>query len=149
ARKAAEVRGAAHVLAKQHRLHVGGPHPHLEVTLHYHPRDNRVRDDDNPIPTLKACSAGLVHDAVVVDDAPTHMTAHVPVTRGPGEPRLWLVVAIPPQRLSDAAGASGRAHHPRTPRCGRQRRSWGSNPDTSAQRSGSPEASVPCEGWRG
>lgn len=103
ARKTAEVRGAAHVLAKQHRLHVGGPHPHVEVTLHYRPRDNRVRDVDNPIPTLKACCDGLVDAGVVVDDAPTHMTKHMTVIHESGEPRLWLVVAIPPQRLSDAA----------------------------------------------
>lgn len=97
ARKAAELRETAHVLAKKHRLHIGGPYPHVEVTLHYVPRDRRTRDSENPIPTLKACCDGLVDAGVVEDDDPTHMTKHMPVIHDPSglNARLWLAVAFP------------------------------------------------------
>lgn len=97
ARKAAELRETAHVLAKKHRLHIGGPYSHVEVTLHYVPRDRRTRDSENPIPTLKALADGLVDAGVVVDDDPTHMTKHMPVIHDPSglKPRLWLAVAFP------------------------------------------------------
>jgi crossover junction endodeoxyribonuclease RusA len=97
AKKAAMLRETACLLAKQQRLHLGGPYPHIEVTLHYVPRDRRVRDTENPIPTLKALADGLVDAGVVVDDDPTHMTKHMPVIHDPSglKPRLWLVVEFP------------------------------------------------------
>jgi crossover junction endodeoxyribonuclease RusA len=97
ARKAAALREAAHVLAKKHRLHIGGPYSHVEVTLHYTPRDRRVRDVENPTPTLKACCDGLVDAGVVIDDDPGHMTKHMPVIHDPSglKARLWLEVVFP------------------------------------------------------
>lgn len=98
ARKVAEVREAAHLLALKHRLHIGGPSEHVEVTLHYTPRDRRIRDVENPVATLKACCDGLVSAGVVIDDDPTHMTKYMPVIHEPSgsKPRLWLAVEFPP-----------------------------------------------------
>ena len=91
AKKVAEVRQAALILAKQAHL---GPYEQVRVTLHYRPRDKRVRDIENPVPTLKALCDGLVDAGVVVDDDPAHMVKEMPVIHDPTglKPRLWLVV---------------------------------------------------------
>lgn len=74
---------------------------HLTVGLHYRPGDNRLRDADNLVPTLKvACDAlarGKRRDWVglelVPDDTPQYMTKLMPVIHpGPGVRRLWLEV---------------------------------------------------------
>lgn len=94
ASKVAEVRQAAFVLAKQHRL--GGPWPQVRVTLHYVPRDRRIRDAENPTPTLKALCDGLVDAAVTVDDDPQHMVKDMPVIHDPSglKPHMWLSLEL-------------------------------------------------------
>lgn len=66
------------------------------VELHYVPADNRRRDADNLMPTLKVCCDGLVDAGVVPDDTPSYMDKVMPVIH-PGERflawRLWLVIA--------------------------------------------------------
>lgn len=78
---------------------------HLTVTLHYQPGDNRRRDADNLVPTLKAACDALARGKrrdwvgleLVPDDTPDHMTKNMPVIHpGPGERRLWLEVEIAP-----------------------------------------------------
>ena len=95
AKKAAAIRQVAHLLAKQAKL--GGPWPQVRVTLHYVPRDRRVRDAENPIPTLKACCDGLVDAGLVVDDDPTHMVKDMPVIHDPSglKARMWLAIDLP------------------------------------------------------
>jgi crossover junction endodeoxyribonuclease RusA len=84
------VRQAVHVLAIQAHL---GRHDRVRVTLHYQPRDQRVRDAENPTPTLKACCDGLVDAGVVKDDSPQFMVKDMPVIHPASRPaRLWLVV---------------------------------------------------------
>ena len=78
---------------------------HLTVTLHYAPGDNRRRDADNLVPTLKAACDALARGKrrdwvgleLVPDDTPDHMTKNMPVIHpGPGERRLWLEVEVTP-----------------------------------------------------
>ena len=98
ARKIREVRHAACVLAKASPL---GRHPvgKVRVTLHYIPRDRRTRDEENSVPTLKACCDGLVDAGLVPDDAPAYMEKPMPVLHPAASvsnlaPRLWLVVEV-------------------------------------------------------
>lgn len=89
-----QVRDTTCVLARQARI---GSWGRVQVTLHYQPRDRRVRDAENPTPTLKACCDGLVDAGVVVDDDPARMVKDMPVLHEPASvcglnPRLWLVV---------------------------------------------------------
>ncbi|OZM74188.1 hypothetical protein CFN78_06850 [Amycolatopsis antarctica] len=76
---------------------------HLTVTLHYRPGDNRRRDADNLVPTLKAACDALARGPrrdwigleLVPDDTPEHMTKRMPeIHRGPGVRRLWLTVEV-------------------------------------------------------
>lgn len=76
---------------------------HLTVTLHYQPGDNRRRDADNLVPTLKAACDALARGKrrdwvgleLVPDDTPQHMTKNMPIIHpGKGERRLWLEVQI-------------------------------------------------------
>lgn len=110
ARKVAEVRQAAFVLAKHAHL---GPYGRVQVALHYRPRDRRIRDTENPTPTLKACCDGLVSAKVVIDDDPAHMVKLMPIIHEPSSasgPRLWLTVQEtgPVTRLDLAESATAR-----------------------------------------
>ena len=76
---------------------------HLTVTLHYQPGDNRRRDVDNLVPTLKAACDALARGKrrdwigleLVPDDTPQHMTKRMPVIHpGPDERRLWLEIEV-------------------------------------------------------
>jgi len=68
---------------------------HVVVTLTYYPRDRRRRDADNLVPTLKACSDGLVDAGVTADDTPDLMQKHMPIIAAPdGDPRLVLIVEV-------------------------------------------------------
>lgn len=94
AAKVRMVRDAAHVLAKQSGI---GPCPRVRVELHYRPRDKRTRDEENSVPTLKACCDGIVDAGIVPDDAPAYMEKGMPVLHEPAstsglKPRLWLVL---------------------------------------------------------
>ncbi len=68
---------------------------HVEVWLHYWPRDKRRRDADNLVATLKVCCDALVDAGVVRDDTPAEMTKHMPVIHAPdGDPRLELTIRL-------------------------------------------------------
>lgn len=78
---------------------------HLDVTLHYAPGDNRARDADNLVPTLKAACDALARGKrrdwvgleLVPDDTPEHMTKHMPIIHpGKGKRRLWIEVEVTP-----------------------------------------------------
>jgi crossover junction endodeoxyribonuclease RusA len=89
------VRDATHVLAREARI---GRHERVRVTLHYRPRDSRVRDEENNVPTLKACCDGLVDAGIVPDDSPQFMVKDMPVIHEPRNlGRLWLVVTPLPE----------------------------------------------------
>lgn len=67
----------------------------FEVELHWQPRDNRRRDEENPIPTLKALADGLVDAGLAADDTPQDMRKHMPIIHQPvkGEPaKCWLEI---------------------------------------------------------
>ena len=92
------VRDATHVLAREARI---GRHERVRVTLHYRPRDKRIRDEENNVPTLKACCDGLVDAGIVPDDSPQFMEKDMPVIHPAASPaRLWLVVTPLPAEVS-------------------------------------------------
>ncbi len=103
AAKVRQVRDAAHILAKQCGI---GPWPRVQVTLHYIPRDKRVRDQENPTPTLKAVCDGIVDAGIVKDDSPEFMVKDMPVIHPAASvsglrPRLWVVItALGPEAAS-------------------------------------------------
>lgn len=67
--------------------------PHISVGLHYAPGDNRKRDCDNLVPTLKVAVDGLTTAKIVVDDDPVHVTTIMPtIHTGPGKRRLWITI---------------------------------------------------------
>ncbi|AUI64139.1 hypothetical protein B1H26_40170 [Amycolatopsis sp. BJA-103] len=78
---------------------------HLTVTLHYAPGDNRRRDEDNLVPTLKAACDALARGPrrdwigleLVPDDTDKYMTKNMPkIHPGKGERRLWLEIEVRP-----------------------------------------------------
>lgn len=85
-------RGVACDLARRDRI------PTLErftAVLHYQPRDNRARDADNLVASLKPLVDGLRDAHVAVDDDTAHYALASPQIHPArkGEPgRLWLVV---------------------------------------------------------
>lgn len=94
ARVVKEVREAAAWMAKQRKI---GAHERVQVALHIQPRDRRARDDENPVPTLKALCDGLVDAGVVVGDTAKHMRKEMPVIHESvkGQPAcMWLVVTV-------------------------------------------------------
>ena len=50
-----------------------------EVVLTWFVKDQRKRDDENPVPTLKALCDGLPDAGVVLDDTNRFMVKHMPV----------------------------------------------------------------------
>ncbi|MDI3315864.1 MAG: hypothetical protein QJR12_16790 [Mycobacterium sp.] len=90
ARRTAIVVNAVWATAKQ--LHLG-QHQHINVRLHFATGDNRRRDQDNLVATLKPCLDGLVRAGVIPDDTPNHVTWWSPeIHNGPGKRRLWLEI---------------------------------------------------------
>lgn len=76
--------------------------PRVRVGLAYFPKDNRRRDADNLVPTLKAACDGLVDYGLVDDDTPDLMEKGMPVIHpahkegpGPNEERVALIVTLP------------------------------------------------------
>lgn len=86
------IRGTAMVLAQAQHI---DPMERCRVGLHVLPAQDRVRDAENPMPTMKALCDGLVDAGVVADDDPWRMVKEMPVIyqRVRGQPaRLWLVI---------------------------------------------------------
>lgn len=73
ARTVKEVRALGRLLGSQMR-----GCGHVEVLLEWWVPDNRKRDEDNIVPTLKALCDGLVDAGVVPDDTPEYMTKRMP-----------------------------------------------------------------------
>lgn len=87
----AEVRGAATEM-----LELAGV-PHLEhclTTIVYAPKDNRVRDPINLVPTLKACEDALKDCGIVEDDNPRFVRSLMPEILPKMDKRgfLWFVI---------------------------------------------------------
>lgn len=98
--KAAKTKALREVVAWQAMGLGVAPTPFAHVELHYVPRDNRVRDRDNLVATLKPCIDALTRQGkgascrMLEDDDPGHVSWSPPVIHpadGHG-PRLWLVV---------------------------------------------------------
>lgn len=106
---AAEVKDWTRKLAAQ----AGIPRlAHATVTLVWVVPDRRIRDEENPVPTLKACCDGLRDEVrrgvrvlgIVPDDNPAWMTKHMPVIEyRKGRREVHLVVSGEP---SDVEAAS-------------------------------------------
>lgn len=72
-----------------------GQHEHIAVQLHYATGDQRRRDADNLVPTMKPAVDGLVDAQLVPDDDPAHVTTVMPtIHNGPGTRRLWITITI-------------------------------------------------------
>lgn len=92
ARLVKTVRDTAHSLALTANL---PPVEHATVTLHYQPRDKRLRDTANLHATLKPLTDGLVDAGVLLNgDSSEFVTErceiHPPIKGQPGA--LWLTV---------------------------------------------------------
>lgn len=97
-----------HYMAKAKRIHeirelcgeaveAAGVPPlaHLKAWIEYEPRDKRIRDPINLIPTLKACEDSLVDCGVVPDDNPLYVESVMPKvlpTIRERFGRLWFVI---------------------------------------------------------
>lgn len=101
ARATASVRAAVMIMARSHKLPQGLAY--VTVQLHYRPRDNRRRDTDNLVATLKPICDALADGTtkhpgygLVPDDTPQFMAKPEPIIH-PAEKgqqgQLWLVVS--------------------------------------------------------
>lgn len=71
------------------------PMDHVRTHVAYSPRDNRVRDPINLIPTQKACEDAMKDCGVVVDDNPRYVESLMPVILPKNDEKrgfLWLVI---------------------------------------------------------
>lgn len=91
------IRRAAKLLAMKDKVprHLN----HITVSLNYVPRDNRIRDEDNLTPILKAACDGLVDALVVPEDTNKEMTKLMPIIHpkqkeapGPNGSRFYLTI---------------------------------------------------------
>lgn len=91
AKQVAEVRRAAHLLARAARVPACG---RISVELHYAPRDRRRRDPLNLAATLKPVEDGIVDAKVVPDDTPEFVQPTMPVIDPPtgSAGRLYVVI---------------------------------------------------------
>lgn len=90
--RTALLRDWTHVKVKQ--LHLT-PREHIIVQLHYHPGDERRRDADNLVATLKPCLDGITLSGLIKDDTPEYVTWYSPrIHNGPGKRRLWLTIEV-------------------------------------------------------
>ena len=89
------IREEVHVRARSMRLPKNAGH--CTVSFHYQPRDNRRRDVDNLMPTMKAACDALVDAQLVPDDTPDMMTKHMPIihpaVKGEGG-KCWLTISV-------------------------------------------------------
>jgi crossover junction endodeoxyribonuclease RusA len=86
-----QLRDDVALLAKARRIPRLG---RVRVELHYQPKDNRHRDADNLVATLKPCIDGLRDAGVIPDDTPEYVTWGAPQIHPKqfGVQRVWLVV---------------------------------------------------------
>lgn len=97
ARRVRELRTAVMLLAKQAGI---PPCARVGAELHYAPRDDRHRDRDNLVATLKPIHDGLVDAGVVPDDTPDFVESPWPEIDPPTGGvcgRLYVIVReLPP-----------------------------------------------------
>ncbi len=93
ARDVAALRDATRLLVRNAHI---GYHERVTVGLVYYPPDQRRRDADNLVATLKPACDALVDEGVVIDDDPAHMVKLMPVI-GPVvvRPQMVLTVTAP------------------------------------------------------
>ena len=109
-----EVRATIVDLMTHHQVPTGAEY--ARVQLHYLPADNRRRDTDNCVATLKpicdAIAAGTTKHpgyGLVEDDTPVYMAKPEPIIyhRPPKTPpRLWLTLTIWNHQAPPSSGAS-------------------------------------------
>lgn len=102
ARKVKEVRNTVHLLAIA--AHLPRDCEHVTVQLHYAPRDERRRDTDNLVATLKPICDALAKGTtghpgygLVQDDTPTWMAKPEPIIHpktGTGVGKLWVEIEV-------------------------------------------------------
>lgn len=70
------------------------PFHRVRAQLGYVPRDNRHRDTDNLVATLKAVCDAIVDAGLVPDDTPQWMAKPEPIIcpADPADPHLWLLL---------------------------------------------------------
>lgn len=83
------LRSTAYILAKGAGIPLMG---RVKVTLVWDVPDNRRRDEDNPVPTLKALCDGLVDAGVVVDDTFEMMRKSIEIVHTPRKSALRIVI---------------------------------------------------------
>ena len=66
----------------------------IKVTLIYEPRNERRRDKDNLVATLKPVVDGLVDVGVIPDDTPEHIEYDMPLIDVPNGKRGRLIVIV-------------------------------------------------------
>lgn len=101
ARATASIRAAVMILARSQKLPRGLDY--VTVQMHYRPRDNRRRDTDNLVATLKpicdALAAGTVKHpgyGLVPDDTPQFMGKPEPIIHAAEkgqQGQMWLVLS--------------------------------------------------------
>jgi crossover junction endodeoxyribonuclease RusA len=94
ARLTREIREAAFLLAKHHKVTKGCSK--IRVTLVYQPLDRRRRDAINLVPVLKAVEDGLVDARIVPDDTPVYLDPVMPQIHEPfpGQKVARLLVIV-------------------------------------------------------
>lgn len=88
----ADIRDTTRLLTKQLRI---GRLERVRVGLHVLPAQTRVRDSENPVPTLKVACDAIVDAGVVDDDDTWRMVKDMPVIYLPVRgypPRMWLTL---------------------------------------------------------
>ncbi|WP_312982360.1 hypothetical protein [Corynebacterium sp.] len=86
-------RAVRHEAATRARAMRLGPYRHITVQLHYRPRDRRVRDASNIMPTQKALVDGLRDARVVPDDDGRYVTEQMPtIYPVDGPAAMWLTI---------------------------------------------------------
>lgn len=84
-----------HEAATRARAMRWGPYRHITVRLHYRPRDRRVRDASNIMPTQKALIDGLRDARVIPDDDARYVTETIPTIHPVnGKPAMWLTITV-------------------------------------------------------
>lgn len=92
AKRVRALRNAVRLLAQTKQIPAC---PHIEIRLHYTPRDARRRDSTNLVATLKACEDGIVDAGIVPDDTPQYVTSIMPIIDAPVKARhgrLYLLI---------------------------------------------------------
>lgn len=91
-RQIKDIRDTTRILAAA--AHLPRNAGHVNVELHYRPKDRRRRDTDNLTATAKVIYDGLVDHGLVEDDVPQFMAKLEPVIHQKGTPSMWLEIEI-------------------------------------------------------